>query len=56
MLVSVLPASLLKVTSVVNAHDAILLAFLDWGDTYHNQVVIVQQNFVHKYCGPVLLS
>jgi len=41
ILVSVLFAGLLKVTSVVNACGAILLAFLDWGDTYHNQVVIV---------------
>jgi len=41
MLVSVMSASLLEVVSVVNACNAILLAFLDWGDTYHNQVVIV---------------
>jgi len=56
MLVSVMSAGLLKVTLVVNAYSAILLAFLDWGDTYYNQVVIVWQNFVYKYCGPVLLS
>ena len=36
MLVSVMSAGLLKVASVVDAHNAILLAFLNWGDTYHN--------------------
>ena len=36
ILVSVMSAGLLKVASVVNAHRAILLAFLDWGDTYCN--------------------
>jgi len=36
MLVSVMSASLLEVASVVDACGAILLAFLDWGDTYHN--------------------
>jgi len=36
MLVSVMFAGLLEVASVVNACGAILLAFLDWGDTYHN--------------------
>jgi len=41
MLVSVMSACLLKIALVVNAHSAILLAVLDWGDTYHNQVVIV---------------
>ena len=41
MLVSVLPTGLLEVALVINACGAILLAFLDWGDTYCNQVVIV---------------
>jgi len=41
MLVSVTSACLLEVASVVDACGAILLAFLDWGDTYCNQVVIV---------------
>ena len=41
ILVSVLSAGLLKVALVVDACGAILLAFLDWGDTYCNQVVIV---------------
>ena len=41
MLVSVMSASLLEVTSVVGACGAILLAFLDWGDTYCDLVVIV---------------
>ena len=36
MLVSVSPTGLLEVTLVVDACGAILLAFLDWGDTYHN--------------------
>jgi len=36
MLVSVMSAGLLKVTLVVNTYGAILLAFLDWGDTYYN--------------------
>jgi len=41
MLVSVTSVGLLEVTLVVDAHSAILLAFLNWGDTYYNQVVIV---------------
>ena len=36
MLVSVMFAGLLGVALVVNTCGAILLAFLDWGDTYHN--------------------
>jgi len=36
MLVSVMSACLLEVASVVDAYSAILLAFLDWGDTYCN--------------------
>ena len=36
MLVSVMSAGLLKVALVVNTYGAILLAFLDWGDTYCN--------------------
>jgi len=36
MLVSVPPAGLLEVVLVIDAYSAILLAFLDWGDTYHN--------------------
>jgi len=41
MLVSVTSACLLEVALVVDACGAILLAFLDWGDTYCNLVVIV---------------
>jgi len=36
MLVSVTFAGLLKVASVIGAHKAILLAFLDWVIFYHN--------------------
>jgi len=36
MLVSVMFAGLLKVALVINAYNAILLAFLNWGDTYCN--------------------
>ena len=36
ILVSVLPAGLLKVALVVNAYGAILLAFLDWVILYCN--------------------
>jgi len=36
MLVSVMSAGLLEVALVVNACGAILLAVLDWGDTYYN--------------------
>jgi len=56
MLVSVMSACLLKVALVVGAHGAILLAFLDWVILTVTLVVIVQWNFVGKYCGSVLLS
>jgi len=36
MLVSVMFAGLLEVALVVSACGAILLAFLDWSDTYYN--------------------
>ena len=41
MLVSVMSVCLFEVTLVINACGAILLAVLNWGDTYYNQVVIV---------------
>jgi len=36
MLVSVMFAGLLEVALVVGAYSAILLTFLNWGDTYCN--------------------
>ena len=55
MLVSVMSIGLLKV-AVVGAVFGAIVNFSWLGDTYHNQVVIVQWNCVGKYCGPVLLS
>jgi len=56
MLVSVMSAGLLKVASVIGACKAILLVFLTGWYFTVTLVVIVQQNYVCKYCGPVLLS